>query len=103
MVQAADGSGAMEGGAEAAALQAHLDSAIQAGLIQTSGLSSSGEPGASPRDGSQSAGAKYPLHHILLQLTPQQLHNCMSDSILENGVILSTTVMMTICCHDAVL
>lgn len=59
-LQAAEGGPAAEGGAEAAALQAHLDSAMQAGLIQMSGLgpsgSGSGGPGDPARDGSQSAG-----------------------------------------------
>lgn len=54
----------MEGGAEAAALQAHLDSAMQAGLIQMSGLSTAGDggPGDPARDGGQSAGPLYACH-----------------------------------------
>ena len=60
VLQAADGGPPAEGGVEAAALQAHLDSAMQAGLIQMSGLgpsgSGSGGPGDPARDGSQSAG-----------------------------------------------
>ncbi len=55
----------MEGGAEAAALQAHLDSAMQAGLIQMNGVGPSGSdmggPGDPARDGGQSAGNL--LHH----------------------------------------
>ncbi|DBA79173.1 hypothetical protein WJX77_004780 [Trebouxia sp. C0004] len=60
MAQAADGGPAAEGGAEAAALQAHLDSAMQAGLIQINGVGPSGSdmggPGDPARDGGQSAG-----------------------------------------------
>ena len=59
-MQAADGGPAVEGGVEAAALQAHLDSAMQAGLIQMSGVGPSssdmGGPGDPARDGGQSAG-----------------------------------------------
>ena len=64
-VQAADGGPAVEGGAEAAALQAHLDSAMQVGLIQMNGVGPSGSdmggPGDPARDGGQSAGNL--LHH----------------------------------------
>ncbi len=59
-MQAADGGPAAEGGPEAAALQAHLDIAMQAGLIQMSGLGPSGTgaggPGDPARDGGPSAG-----------------------------------------------
>ncbi len=59
-VQAADGGPAVGGGPEAAALQAHLDSAMQAGLIQMNGVGPSGAdmggPGDPARDGGQSAG-----------------------------------------------
>jgi len=57
-VQAADG------GSGAAALQAHLDSAMQAGLIQMNGVGPSGAdmggPGDPARDGGQSAGILRP-------------------------------------------
>ncbi|KAL3137850.1 hypothetical protein ABBQ38_005103 [Trebouxia sp. C0009 RCD-2024] len=66
IVQAAQGGAAAEGGADAAALQAHLDSAMQAGLIQMNGLQPSeagygyGGPTDPARDGSQSAGPSGP-------------------------------------------
>ena len=59
-LQAAEGGPAGEGSGDAAALQAHLDSAMQAGLIQMNGLDPSrsglGGPLDPARDGSQSAG-----------------------------------------------
>lgn len=59
-LQAAQGGSAADGGPNAAALQAHLDSAMQSGLIQMNGFQPSeaglGGPNDPARDGSQSAG-----------------------------------------------
>lgn len=63
-LQVAQGGSAAEGGPDAAALQAHLDSAMQSGLIQMNGLQPSeaglGGPTDPARDGGQSAGAYIP-------------------------------------------
>lgn len=68
-LQAAQGGSAAEGGQDAAALQAHLDIAMQSGLIQMNGLQSSeaglGGPTDPSRDGSQSAGASCSLQPLL--------------------------------------
>ena len=59
-LQAAQGGSAADGAPNAAALQAHLDSAMQSGLIQMNGFQPSeaglGGPTDPARDGSQSAG-----------------------------------------------